>query len=69
MIDQFLSHDPELAERLKDQLIIAQRADESGNEGEKKGAINGFMYQVEAMSGKGLAPEHAGLLVQLGTQI
>ncbi|KWX77103.1 PQQ-binding-like beta-propeller repeat protein [Paenibacillus jilunlii] len=69
LIDQFLSHDPELAERLKDQLMIAQRADESGNEGEKKGAINGFMYQVEAMSGKGLAPEHAGLLVQLGTQI
>ncbi|WP_233476094.1 NHL repeat-containing protein [Paenibacillus sonchi] len=69
LIDQFLAHDPLLAGRLKEQLTLAQSADEAGNEGGKKGAINGFIYQVQAMSGKGLAQDHAGLLVQFGTQI
>ncbi|MBT2289230.1 PQQ-binding-like beta-propeller repeat protein [Paenibacillus albidus] len=69
LIDKFLSHDPKLAEQLKDQLMKAQRADESGNEGGKKGAKSGFVNQVEAMSGKGLAKEHAELLVQFGSRI
>ncbi|MNS90344.1 hypothetical protein D3C72_1243940 [compost metagenome] len=69
LIDKFLSNDPELAERLKEQWFKVQRADESGNEGGKKGAINGFIHQVQAKSGKGLTQEHAELLVQLGSQI
>ncbi|WP_213505798.1 PQQ-binding-like beta-propeller repeat protein [Paenibacillus faecis] len=69
LIDKFLPNDQELAERLKEQLFKVQRADESGNEGEKKGAINGFIHQVQAKSGKGLDQEHAELLTQLGSQI
>ncbi|MGC5772595.1 PQQ-binding-like beta-propeller repeat protein [Paenibacillus pabuli] len=69
LIDKFLSTDQDLAERLKEQLIKVQRAEESGNEGGKKGALNGFIHQVQAKSGKELAQEHAELLVQFGSQI
>ncbi|MGF9696624.1 hypothetical protein [Paenibacillus sp. MABNR03] len=69
LIDKFLANDQALAERLKEQLIKVQRAEESGSEGGKKGALNGFIHQVQAKSGKELAQEHAELLVQLGSQI
>jgi hypothetical protein len=69
LIDKFLANDQELADRLKEQLTKVERADESGNEGGKKGAINGFVHQVQAKIGKGLAQEDAEVLIQFGSQM
>ncbi|WP_418037726.1 hypothetical protein [Paenibacillus xylanilyticus] len=69
LIDKFLANDQELADRLKEQLSKVERADESGNEGGKKGAINGFIHQVQAKIGKGITQEDAEVLIQFGSQM
>ncbi|MCM3781665.1 hypothetical protein M3231_01650 [Neobacillus mesonae] len=64
LIEQFVIEDPELADRLTDQLMKIKKAEEAGNEGGKKGSLNGFINQVKAKSGKELSEEHAELLIR-----